>query len=249
MLFRSELIKLRTVTSHWVLVIIAVAFPLVVATLVAIFSSDPESTTSTDVAGFIAGTSVISAMLLGAVSAISLTSEFSTNTIRPTFAATPSRSKVFVTKLLANTLLSVVVAGATVLACWLVASTIFTARDAELGLSTDDGTIGALVGVVALAAILTWFAFGLGLILRNSPATVSIFLLWPLLAEGLIATLLFFVDAEGAQKWLPYTAAIGAVEPDPSGDVLGRPGGLLWFAAVSLVLVAIGIATNEKRDA
>ena len=44
---------------------------------------------------------------------------------------------------------------------------------------------GALIGVVLLAVGLTLLGYGLGLLIRNSAATICLLLLWPLIAEGL----------------------------------------------------------------
>ena len=87
---RSEWLKLPTVRVHFVLLALAVAFPVTVTVLVAIFGDNPETVQNHELAELISGTSVISAMLFGpAVAAISLTlRSFAHGTIRPTYAAT-----------------------------------------------------------------------------------------------------------------------------------------------------------------
>lgn len=246
---RSEWLKLRTVRVHFVLLILAVAFPVIVTVLVSVFGSEPETVQGYELAEMIAGTSVISVMLFGAVAAISLTSEFAHGTIRPTYAATPNRMRVMTAKLIVNSAVAGVLALALVAICWVFGAAILGGRDADISLSMDDGSIGALAALVVLAVILTWFAFGIGLIVRNSPATVSILLLWPLVAEGLIAVLFFLVGADGLTKWLPYQACLDAVAATPDPESLGRPGAWLWFGAISAALVAAGLAANLKRDA
>ena len=93
---RSEWIKQSTVTVTLVLVIIAAVFPVVVSALTAagadgVFDGD-------DLASVIAGTSVVSTMLLGVLGSLAITSEFSHNTIRPTFAALPDRLRPLLAK-------------------------------------------------------------------------------------------------------------------------------------------------------
>ena len=115
----------------------------------------------------------------------------------------------------------------------------------------EDGSIGALAGLVVLAVILTWFAFGIGLIVRNSPATVSILLLWPLVAEGLIAVAVRRCSAPtGSSKWLPYQACLdgaGRRHPTPTRSAVRVRG--CWFGWDLGALVVIGLAANLKRDA
>ena len=93
---RSEWIKLRTVRMNCVLFIIAVAFPVVVCVLVGLAAATSTDLTVSDVAGLVTGTSVVTALLLGVVGAVSITAEFAYGTIRPTFAATPRRMRVLV---------------------------------------------------------------------------------------------------------------------------------------------------------
>jgi ABC-2 type transport system permease protein len=246
---RSEWLKLRTVRVHFVLLIIAMAFPVIVTVLVTIFGSNPEDVESSEFAEMISGTSVISVMLFSAVAAISLTSEFAHGTIRPTFAATPNRVSVMAAKLIVNSVVAGILAVALIAICWVVGSAIAEGRGADFSLSMEDGSVGALAGLVVLAVVLTWFAFGIGLIVRNSPATVSILLLWPLVAEGLIAVVLALLNADDLTRWLPYLATVETVAATPDPDALGRPGAWLWFGAVSGAVVAVGLAANVKRDA
>ena len=188
-------------------------------------------------------------MILGAMSATSLTSEYSHNTIRPTFAATPSRLRVHVSKLVVLGAVVVVVAAVATFASWFLAQLILSARD--LSISLGDGVaLERLVSVVILALLVAMFAYALGLLIRNAPATITILLLWPLLIESLVAGLFAVTDWDGVTKWLPYSAAIAAtVENSDDPDILGRPWGLVWFAAVSLVLLGLGYFAEHRRDA
>ncbi len=248
----SEWIKLRTVRVHAVLVIIAVAFPLLVVGLVAVFTPDPDrpgNLDSVDFAGLVTGTAVISAILFGVVAAIGLTGEFSHGTIRPTFAATPSHVRVLGAKMILNSVVAAVGATVLVMVCWSIGALVLSQRGASVSLSLSDGSVGALAGLVALSVVLAWFGFGIALLVRNSPAAVSILLLWPLFAESLLGGVLFLLDAEGLVQWLPYQAGLSVVSPSPSPDSLGRPLGVIWFGVISLALVGLGLAADRRRDA
>ena len=86
---RSEWIKNRTILAHKILVIIGVAFPVIVITLAATFGDGAEGPDSIEMAEFVLGMCIVTAMLIGVVTVIGLTSEYTHNTIRPTYAATP----------------------------------------------------------------------------------------------------------------------------------------------------------------
>lgn len=245
----SEWIKLRTVRVHAVLVTVAVLFPLAITTLVAVFTPDVEDLGADSLAGLVAGTALISAILFGVVSAIALTGEFSHGTIRPTFAATPSHLRVYGAKLAVNSVTALLGGALLVLVCFGVGAAVVTQRGGDVSLSLDDGTVGALVGLLGVAVALSWFGLGIALLVRNSPAAVSIILLWPLFAENLLAGVLFLLDAEGLVRWLPYQAAVSAISVEPPDDQLGRPWGIVWFAVVSAAVIGVGLVLDRRRDA
>ena len=240
---RSEWIKLSTVSVTWVLAIIALAFPLVVTILTAVFAEDVFS--GQDLAGLVAGLTIVSAMLLAVVAAIAVTSEFGHGTIRPTFAALPDRIRPLLAKPIVQVAVTLALTVATVVSCWILGA-VLSGDSPSLG----DGTaLPALVGVVALAVGLTLLGYGLGLLIRNSPAAICILLLWPLIAEGLIAGLLSAAGAEGAVKFLPYSAGFNMALTDTDPDSFGRVVGGLYFFAWVIVIGVLGVVSARRRDA
>lgn len=246
---RAEYIKLRTILAHWILATIAFVFPIVVVALVAMFAPFDAGFDSNEVSSLIVGLTVVSAMLLGAMSAISVTSDYGHNTIRPTYAATPNRLRVIGSKVIVNSVVVGVAAAVAVFVAWFAGSVILSVRDFSISLG-DDGVLPSLISVIVLAMSVTLFAIGLALIIRNSPATVTTLLLWPLLIEGLLALVLSLIGWDDAGKWMPYQAAIDAAASDgTSVGTLGRPIGLVYFAAVSTALIVIGSVLDRRRDA
>jgi ABC-2 type transport system permease protein len=244
----SEWIKIRTILAHKIIVIGALAFPLVIVTLAATFGDVAEGPDSVEMAEFILGVCVVTAMLVGVVTVIGLTSEYTHNTIRPTYAATPARPKVLTSKLIVSSAIALVLGVVAVFGTWLSGSTIFNSRGGETSIS-DPKVMTILISTVILAVLVTWFGFGIGLLLRNSPASVSLLLLWPLLIENLIRVFLSLVGSEGAAKYLPYQAAISAATANPDPGDLGRPGGQILFACVGAALIGIGVWLDGRRDA
>jgi ABC-2 type transport system permease protein len=240
---RSEWIKVSTIRVTWVLAAAAVAFPLIVIVLTAIFSEDPPD--GSDVAGLLAGLTVVSAMLLAVVASLSITNEFSHGTIRPTFASMPDRLRPLLAKPIVQVAIAVVVTTAIVVAGWIAGAAL---ADGTQSLD-DDGALPSLIGVVLLAVGLVLLGYGLGLIIRNSAATICLLLLWPLIAESLVAGLLTAIGADGLIRFLPYSAGINMVAVDQPDDSFGRvAGGLYFFAWVAVILV-LGIVLTRRRDA
>jgi ABC-2 type transport system permease protein len=240
---RAEWIKLSTVTVTWVLAIIAVAFPLLVTILTATLADTTWS--GEELAGMVSGLLIVTAMLLGVVATIAVTNEFAHNTIRPTFAAMPDRWRPLLAKPIVQLVVTTIVAGATVAVCWVLGA-VLSGDSPDLG----EGTaLPTLVGVVALAIGLALLGVGLGLLIRNSPAAICILLLWPLIAEGLIAGLLSVIGAEGGVRFLPYAAGFNMALTDPDPDGLGRLTGGIYFFAWVLAIGALGVLSARRRDA
>jgi ABC-2 type transport system permease protein len=107
----------------------------------------------------------------------------------------------------------------------------------------------ALIGLFFLTIGLTVLGYAIGLLVRNSAGAICLLLLWPLVAEGLIAGLMAVANKDSWQRWLPYVAGINMTSVGDSSDTLDRvPGGLYFFAWVA-VLLALGIVKTRRRDA
>ncbi len=250
-LIRSEWIKLHTVTMNWVLAVIAVAFPLMVTLLTSFFSGDDSGFNTRDLVSVLTGTTVVSALLCGVIAAASITSEFGFGTIRPTFAATPKRVKVVVAKGVVVVAATTLLAAFVVVVGWLVGSTIASNRGATIDLADVPTAVPAMVGVVVLTALMSLAGYGFGLITRSTPVAVSILIVWPLIAEGLVGALLSVVTGnDNIGRWMPFQAGIRLAIVESFGD--GGPSRLesgFYFGAVSLVLVALGSWSVDRRDA
>lgn len=247
---RSEWIKLRTVRMNAVLAIIAIAFPLVITVLTAVLI-DSDNMDARDLIGLVTGTSIITGMLLGVIGASGITGEFGFNTIRPTFAATPKRSRVLVAKAILTAAVGIVVQGAVVALCYGLGSGILNGRGGDVSWSDAGSARSALVGIICFAGIVSLLGFGLGMLIRSTPAAVAILVLWPLVAEGIIGALLAVAGVDEPFKWLPYNAGLNLGNPDAgqASDSLGRVAGGLYFLAVTAVIGAFGALSTMKRDA
>ncbi len=246
-LVKSEWIKLHTVRVNYVLAIIAAAFPLVVVILVTTLSRYPEERSGNDLVGIVNATMVLSALLLGVVGALNLTSEYSHGTIRTTFAAVPQRTNVLLVKAVVAVVATMTFAALTMLATYGIGSVILSGRNANLSL--DGNGRNALMGLVILCGLLSLLGYGLGLLIRNSAATVAILVLWPLLLETIANVVLQAAGVDNPLPWLPYQSAFVMLNTDLGHGDPSRLHGGLYLGSVAVVLIAIGIVVNERRDA
>jgi ABC-2 type transport system permease protein len=245
---RSEWIKLRTIRMNLVLVIIAVAFPLIVSTLIAALNNNQEMS-SRDLLNAVQGSSVVTAMLLGVIGAATITGEFGFGTIRTTFAATPKRMRVIIGKSIITVVMAMVVEGLVVLFSYNVAAVVLTSRGRHIDLADAPSGTPAIIGVVLFAAIVALLGFGLGLLIRNTPAAVAILILWPLVAESIVGAILGAAGVDQPFKWLPYNAGISMANPDSFEGGLGRVGSGLYFFAVTGAITVLGAILTNRRDA
>lgn len=245
----SEWIKLRTVRVHLVMTVIAVAFPMLVVALSTGLTSSPEVFGDRGFVELVTGVSIVTVLLLATVAAISLASEYSHGTIRPTYAATPPRHRVIAAKWAVNSI-AISFAVASVLAVtWALGALVLSGRAAPVGLGWRDGTYGSMVALVVFAVVVSWFALGVALVVRSAPAAVTLLLVWPLLVENLLSGVAVLIGFDRLPRWMPYQAALQAVSPSPGSDALGRPIAFVWFGFVSLAVIAVGVALERRRDA
>lgn len=247
-LLRSEWIKLRTVPLHIILWCIAGGFVFVITVLVAVLTGNPSIFLASDLANLVGGTSIVAGLLVSVVSALAITSEFAHGTIRPTLVATPARTRVWGAKGLLLLAVGMVIGAVVVWFSYLIGMVILNMRDADIGISGDDGTLAVLAGVPFLFGILAMFGYGLGLLFRNSPAAVAIAILWPLLVETVLGGVLSVAGVDDPVRYLPYQSAFALAVADPDELVNGRIGGGIFFAVVVAVLVAVAVIVNNRRD-
>jgi ABC-2 type transport system permease protein len=249
---RSEWVKLTTITVNKILVIIAVAFPVVVTALVAGLSD--EFFSSADIADLIGGLGWLSALLFGVLATIGMSGEFNYNTIRPTFAAQPTRIKPLFAKLTVHLLVTAILIVTVIAASWLVATNLLDGSFSlsESGESGVDAPRAGLIGVTLLTVGVTIAGFGLGNLIRNTPAAVTALLLWPLVLENILARLLFAaLDVEWA-KYLPFTQGLTiaiADRGDDGAELMSRLGAGLYFFAWVIAIAVLGLIRTQRSDA
>jgi hypothetical protein len=111
--------------------------------------------------------------------------------------------------------------------------------------SLFDARLGWILAVALLSAGLCGLVgVGVGALVRNQVAALVGTLVWVLVVEGLLVSLL---NAPSLAKWLP-SAAAAAMISSPGGAHLSRLGGTLLFAAYGLALALVGTRLVVRRD-
>ena len=178
---KSELFKLRTTRATKIVVICSVVLPAIIFSLTSMFAFS-NGEVGDSLASMVGNFAPLTGLLLGVVGVLCSTQEYSQGTIRITLVATPSRSKVFVAKLLTTVVVSVASALLMLLLCLLPSQVILSTRNVTFELIGSD--IRVLFSAVILSAFLSILGLSLGLIFKSSPGAISALLLWPTIRSG-----------------------------------------------------------------
>ena len=164
---RSEWLKWRTVRMHWLLLGVAMALPIVVSVLTAIFRDD-TTVLRGQVYELVLGTSAVTAILSGVAAAVVTSGEYGHLTIRPTFAATPRRGVVLLAKIVLTALIGILTQVVVLVVCVTASTSILESR----GILSDESSANAmpaLIGSVAFVALMSLIGHSLGALFRSAP--------------------------------------------------------------------------------
>ncbi|MFC4493362.1 ABC transporter permease subunit [Streptomyces ovatisporus] len=177
---------------------------------------------------------------------LTVSSEYSTGSIRSSLAAVPRRGVLYGAKMLTGTATALVVSVA-VVGVSFFATQVTLGSPASVSLS-DDGVLRALIGGVLYMTLICAFSMGLASVLRSSALTMGI--LVPLFF--MISTILNSIP--GVQKvaqFLPDLAGslILRSEPPRGDTVLTAWTGMGVLAAWAVLAVTAGYFAMRRRDA
>ncbi|WP_097983446.1 MULTISPECIES: ABC transporter permease subunit [unclassified Streptomyces] len=237
-----EWIKFRSVRSTvWTTVATAV-LPVLGAVFVATTGSLQSDDT---VLGGSLTLSVVAQMLAAVVGALVMTGEYSSGTIRTTFAARPRRSTVLAAK-------AALVAGVMYVLALASCTLAYLVGDALLpeGRYAQGEPLPALFGIAASFAVAALLGLAVGTLVRHSAGAVTT-VIGLLLLPSLFGPL--FGDAE---RWIAGLSPTAALEKltqtsDAAADAVGSLGpwpSLLLVAAYTTVLALGALVLLRRRD-
>jgi ABC-type transport system involved in multi-copper enzyme maturation permease subunit len=249
---RSEFTKIRSTRStYWTLLALIVVCIGIGALASAGTASHPNGisragfdSTQQSLAGLYVGQLVIAAL-----GALTITSEYTTGMIRTSLAVQPRRGVVFAAK-------GVVFAVVTLITGLIVSFGSFFVGQAILSgphLSATIGQPNVLRAVIGGALFLTacgMLAYGLGAILRHTAAAISA-------AIGLLFVLTVLVQflpsswQDSVDKWMPALAGsqIWATKVTPGAHQFPAWGGFAVLAGWAAAAIIAGLVLFRTRDA
>jgi ABC-2 type transport system permease protein len=192
-------------------------------------------------------------LVIAALGALTITSEYSTGMIRTSLTAMPRRGVVFAAKAVAFGAVAFVTGLVTSFGAFFLGQALMSGRhiNATLG---QPNVLRAVIGAALYLTACGLLAFGIGMILRNTAGAITASSAL-LLVVPLLVTLLPQSWQNDVNKWVPAYAGgeIFATRPDPTNPTLSHLfsawtgfGVLAGYAAVALIG---GMVAFRRRDA
>lgn len=250
-LLASELLKLRTTRTPWVLFGITVAISGLIAAGFTGFGGLDAENEDTPALALAQGAAFFG--ILSTVAGILLvTNEYRHGTVMTTFLAEPRRERVLGAKLVVALLTGAAFGLAAMAISTLVAAPWLAARGEPslLGGELLEGTARVVVAYALSAAL----GAAVGAILQNQVGAIVTIFVWFLIVESIIGVLsgLVFADDLGEPDPItPYLpgSALGGIVGGEGNEFLLRGG---WAALLALGYVAglslLGVLSMTRRD-
>jgi hypothetical protein len=245
LLIRAEVLKLSTIRAFWWTLAATLAFaPAGIA--LAILGSGHNGAASLDTAeGFrnAIGAGASGGALLIVIGVVVIAGEFRFNTITSTFLITPHRRQVVGAKLAACLLVGIGVAIATSLLTVAIALPWLSSRHLDLASHVGDLSV-VLLGSIGSTAIGGLLGLGVGSMITNQTAAITVTLIWIFVVEGMVGNL-----APGVGRWFPGGAASamtgGGISP---ANLLPMWAGALVLTGYALAFSGLGARLLVGRD-
>jgi ABC-2 type transport system permease protein len=236
----SELRKMRSTRTNLGLLAGMVTLILLTVILTGFITKKPELVDLEDQYALLSsGTSA--ALFAALIGVMAITSEFRHGTIRSTFVVTPHRTRVISAKVLASLLMGVLFGLAAIGLSFGIGYAILTVRDIPLALSTTD-VLWLVLGTPVLTAAWAAIGVGLGALVRNQVLAVIGLILWAMIIENLLRSL---VPSIGGYTPVGASAAIIAA---PDEYVLSAGAGGVLLLGYVAVFIAAGALLVARRD-
>lgn len=190
---RMEWIKLRSLRSTWWTLAVTAAATVAIGLAVGLNSKDATADlTNNALAGVVPGL-----LLAGALGVLTMTSEYSSGTIRATFAAVPRRPLVLAAKAAVFAAVTLFIGEAAAFTAFLAAAATLRHGLGPLTLG-DPGVLRAVVLSGVAFCLIGLLGLGLGAIVRHSAAAVGVLVAGVYVGAQVIGFL-----AHGAAAYMP----------------------------------------------
>jgi ABC-2 type transport system permease protein len=244
-LIRGELLKLRTSRMFWGYAAASLAFiPLVIAQSIHAASTTGQVRldSAEGVRNVMAAASSGGTLLL-ILGIMAVAGELRHRTATRTYLVAPNRRHVVEAKLAAIAVVGLLLAAAASVLTLAIAVPWLTSMGVDVG--SYAGDIAVVLAGAAAATVLSGVAgVGIGALIPNQTAAITVTLLWIFTVESILVA---FAPSVG--RWLPGGASAAMTDvATPAGGLLPMWAGALLFTAYGLAFAAAGTELLVRRD-
>jgi ABC-type transport system involved in multi-copper enzyme maturation permease subunit len=186
-------------------------------------------------------------LAIGVLGILVVTAEYSTGTIRATFAAVPNRVLVLVSKILVFGVLALLTSEISSFVAFFVGQAILARSGVSATLSTP-GALRAVIGGGLYMTVLALLALGLAAMLRHSAAAITTFVAI-LLVLPLIVTALPASYVNSISRYLPANIGVTMISIFPQPHEFSPWAGFALLCGYAVVALAVGGWLMATRDA
>lgn len=250
---RAEWIKFRSVRSSILGVVVTFVLTIGLGALITTavrshyHEMNPLRRVALDPVSTSLGGTIFAQFAVGVIGTLFITSEYSTGSIRTTLAAVPQRLRLVGAKLVVLVLSVLVVSEVAVFITFQMGQAIFSGVVPTASLSSGAVLNAVILGGVYLT-LLSVMGFALGLIVRQSATSISIFT-----SLLLIVPIIMFLLPQSWQnsltKFEPSALGQSMMSPTPAAYSFGSLSATALLATYVVVTLAIGVVLLERRDA
>jgi ABC-2 type transport system permease protein len=252
---RSEWIKFRSVRSTilglTVFVVLTVGLSVLITTLIHAHwvQMNPIDKLTFDPVSTSLGGISLAQFAVGVIGSLFVTSEYSSGGIRTTLAAVPIRRRLVAAKLIVLTASMIVISEIVCFVAFLIGQAVYAGMiPASTDTLSNPSDLRAVVLGGLYLTMLSALGLGLGLILRQSPATISTFTGLVLL----IPLIIFFLPQslqDTLTKYEPSALGRGMTATTPPDQAFGPWSATLVLAIYVAVVLGVGTTMFARRDA
>jgi ABC-2 type transport system permease protein len=255
--FRSEFTKVCSVRStYWTLFVLVLAsagwcVAACLGTLHQWASMSPQARAGFDATqSSILGLAFLGQLIIVVLGALMITSEYSTGMMRTSLTVLPSRGTLYAAKAAVLAAVTLVVSLLTSFGTYFLGRVLLASTHATAPLSAP-GVLRAVIVTALYVEVCGLFAFGIGALVRNTAATLTIAFGFLALLPQLIRALPVSLQ-DALVRWIPGGDALGVMTATLGGRrplLFSAWGELGVFAGYATILVLLGALAFRHRDA
>ena len=256
---RSEFTKIRSVRSTYWALLVMIVLTAGLGAVASYTTTRSHQGPFFDPASWSLGGLVLSQLVIGALGALVITSEYSTGMIRTSLTALPQRGLLVAAKVAVFAAVAFVTGLISSFASFVIGQAIMSSHHTNTTLS-HPGVLRAVIGGALFVTVCGLLALGFGLLIRHTAGALTA-VAGLLFVLPLLGNLLPHSWQDHVNKWLPTVAGAQiwtAVHPPHSNSAspLGT-GGLMFapwtgfavFCGYAAIALAAGLILFRERDA